>query len=58
MFRDALKHLASKLRDSYDLKERLEELLEIMKNQHDANLDSTSSFQVLTTLPIAKLFQK
>jgi hypothetical protein len=56
MFRDTLKHLASKERDSYDLNERLEELLEIMKNQHDANLDSTSSFQVLTTLPIAKLF--
>lgn len=52
-FKDAVKHLSNKERDSIEVTERLEDMLDIMKNQHDANLESTSSFQVLTTLPHA-----
>lgn len=50
IFKDAIKHLSNKERESVYVNERLEDLLDLMKNQHDANLESTSSFQILPTL--------
>lgn len=53
IFKDAIKNLTLKERESLNVTERLEDLLDLMKNQHDANLESTSSFQILSTLPHA-----
>jgi hypothetical protein len=48
-YKDAAKILSHKQRDHLEITERLEDLVDLLKNQQDANLESTSSFQVLTT---------
>jgi hypothetical protein len=48
-FKDAAKFLSHKQREHLEITERLEDFVDLLKNQQDANLESTSSFQVLTT---------
>ena len=56
-FRETLKHLLNKERSNDAVTEKLEDLRDMLRNSQEQNMESTSSYQVMTTLLVPTKFQ-